>query len=63
MLENARGETVATAAVSYSDLQNVKGTFTAGAVEPGEYTLAVYTRSGMGEEYGVRNAKRKVTVK
>ena len=63
VLENEKGETVATAAISYSDLQNVKGAFTAGAAEPGEYTLCVYTRSGMGEEYGVRCAKRKVTVK
>ena len=63
VLENDKGETVATASVSYSDLQNVKGAFTGAAVEPGEYTLCVYTRSGMGEEFGVRCAKRKVTVK
>ena len=62
VLENAKGEAVATATVSYSDLQNVKGVFTAAAVEPGEYTLAVYTRSGMGEEYGVKKATRKVAV-
>ena len=62
VLENEKGETVATAAISYSDLQNVKGAFTAGAAEPGEYTLCVYTRSGMGEEYGVRKATRRVRV-
>ena len=32
------------------------------ALEPGEYTLKVCTRSGMGEGFGVRSATRKVTV-
>ena len=38
--------------ISYSDLQNVKAAF-AVAPEPGDYTLAIYTRSGMGGEFGV----------
>ena len=63
VLENDKGETVATASVSYSDLQNVKGVFEGVEIEPGEYTLCVYTRSGMGDEYGVKKATRKVTVK
>ena len=49
------------AAVSYSDLQNVKAAF-AVAPEPGDYTLAVYTRSGMGAEFGVKKVTRKVRV-
>ena len=50
------------AEITYSDLQNVKAKLTA-ALPAGEYTLAVYTRSGMGEEFGVKKATRKVTVK
>ena len=48
--------------ITYSDLQNVKVVFE-GSVEPGTYTIAVYTRSGMGGEYGVKRATRKVVVK
>ena len=62
-LETSKGELIAKATVSYSDLQNVKGVFEGVEIEPGEYTLAVYTRSGMGDEYGVKKATRKVTVK
>ena len=47
--------------IEFSDLQNVKAKL-ADALEPGEYTLKVYTRSGMGEGFGVRTATRKVTV-
>ena len=47
--------------ITFSDLQNVKAKL-ADALEPGEYTLKVYTRSGMGEGFGVRTATRKVTV-
>ena len=32
------------------------------ALPAGEYTLKVYTRSGMGEAFGVHVATRKVTV-
>ena len=62
-LLDGKGEVVAKAEISYSDLQNVKGVFEGVEVEAGEYTLAVFTRSGMGEEYGIRKATRKVTVK
>ena len=61
-LLDGKGEVVAKAEISYSDLQNVKGVFEGVEVEAGEYTLAVFTRSGMGEEYGVKKATRKVTV-
>ena len=62
-LLNDMGTVIAKAMLSYSDLQNVKGTFEGVEVEPGEYTLAVYTRSGMGDAFGVKSATRKVTVK
>ena len=61
-LLDGKGEVVAKAEISYSDLQNVKGVFEGVEVEAGEYTLAEFTRSGMGEEYGVKKATRKVTV-
>ena len=48
--------------IVYSDLQNVKAKLAA-ALPAGAYTLCVYTRSGMGDEFGVRKATRKVTVK
>ena len=62
-LLNDMGTVVARAEISYSDLQNVKGVFEDVEVEPGEYTLAVFTRSGMGDAFGVKSATRKVTVK
>ena len=62
-LLNDMGTVIAKAMLSYSDLQNVKGTFEDAEVEPGEYTLAVFTRSGMGDAFGVKSATRKVTVK
>jgi len=59
-LANARGvETKAE--ITFSDLQNVKAHL-ATALEPGEYTLKVYTRSGLGDQFGVRTATRRVTV-
>ena len=59
-LVNARGlETKAE--IEFSDLQNVKAHL-ATALEPGEYTLKVYTRSGLGDQYGVHVATRKVQV-
>ena len=48
--------------VTYSDLGNVKAQLTA-ALTAGEYTLKVYTRSGLGDEFGVKVATRKVTIK
>ena len=62
-LLNDMGTVVCKATLSYSDLQNVKGTFEGVEVEPGEYTLAVYTRSGMGDAFGVKSATRKVVVR
>ena len=50
------------AEIEYSDLQNVKAKMAA-ALPAGEYTLCVYTRSGMGDEFGVKKTTRKVTVK
>lgn len=47
--------------VTFSDLQNVKAALPE-ALEPGEYTLKVYTRSGLGAEYGVGVATRKVVI-
>ena len=49
------------AVVSYSDLQNVKAAF-AVAPEPGDYTLAIYTRSGLGADFGVKKVTRRVVV-
>lgn len=48
--------------ITYSDLQNVKAKL-ASALTAGDYTLKVYTRSGLGSEFGVKCATRKVTVK
>ena len=49
------------AEISYSDLQNVRAKLAA-ALPAGEYTLVVRTRSGMGEDFGVRTVTRKVVV-
>ena len=57
----ADGSVAGTAEIAYSDLQNVKARLTA-PIAAGEYTLAVHTRSGMGPEFGVRVATRKVVV-
>ena len=55
------GTIVAKAEIVYSSLQLVRCKF-AQAVEKGAYTLAVFTRSGMGGEYGVKSATRKITI-
>ena len=55
------GMLVAKAEIVYSSLQLVRCSF-GEAVEAGSYTLAVYTRSGMGEAYGVKSATRKITI-
>ena len=47
--------------IEFSDIQNVKARLAA-ALPAGQYTLKVYTRSGLGEEFGVRTATRRVTV-
>ena len=49
------------AEITFSDLQNVKAHL-ALALAPGEYTLKVYTRSGLGDQFGVHVASRKVVV-
>ena len=49
------------AAITFSDLQNVKAQFAA-APAPGAYTLKVYTRSGLGEAFGVKCATRRITI-
>ena len=60
-LADARG-TETRAAITFSDLQNVKARLES-ALPAGEYALKVYTRSGLGDEYGVHVATRKVSVK
>ena len=47
------------AEITFSDLQNVKAHL-ASSLLAGEYTLKVYTRSGLGDQFGVRVASRKV---
>ncbi len=59
-LVDARGAETR-AAITFSDLQNVKARLES-ALPAGEYALKVYTRSGLGDEYGVHVATRKVTV-
>ena len=49
------------AEITFSDLQNVKAQL-ASALPAGEYTLKVYTRSGLGDEFGVHVASRKAVV-
>ena len=49
------------AEITFSDLQNVKAHLES-ALLAGEYTLKVYTRSGLGDEFGVHVASRKITV-
>ena len=49
------------AEITFSDLQNVKAHL-ASALLAGEYTLKVYTRSGLGDQFGVHVATRKIVV-
>ena len=49
------------AEITFSDLQNVKAHL-ASPLLAGEYALKVYTRSGLGDQFGVHTASRKVTV-
>ena len=49
------------AEITFSDLQNVKARL-ASSLLAGEYTLKVYTRSGLGDQFGVHVASRKITV-
>lgn len=50
------------AEVTYSDLGQTKAKFTE-APEAGTYTLVVATRCGLGTEFGVVTAERKITIK
>ena len=47
--------------IEFSDIQNVKAHL-ASALPAGQYTLKVYTRSGLGDEFGVKCATRRVTI-
>ena len=49
------------AEITFSDLQNVKAHL-ASSLLAGEYTLKVYTRSGLGDQFGVHVATRKISV-
>ena len=49
------------AEITFSDLQNVKARL-ASSLLAGEYTLKVYTRSGLGDQFGVHVASRKIVV-
>ena len=49
------------AEITFADLQNVKAHL-ASSLLAGEYTLKVYTRSGLGDQFGVHVASRKVVV-
>ena len=49
------------AEITFSDLQNVKAHL-ASSLLAGEYTLKVYTRSGLGDAFGVHVATRKISV-
>ena len=49
------------AEITFSDLQNVKAHL-ASSLLAGEYTLKVYTRSGLGDQFGVHVASRKIVV-
>ena len=49
------------AEIAFSDLQNVKAHLAA-ALPAGEYTLKVYTRSGLGDQFGVHVAARRIAV-
>ena len=49
------------AEITFSDLQNVKAHL-ASSLLAGEYTLKVYTRSGLGDQFGVHVASRRITV-
>ena len=59
LVDDAGAETKAS--ITFSDLQNVKAQLAA-ALPAGGYTLKVYTRSGLGSEFGVKCATRKVTI-
>ena len=49
------------AEIAFSDLQNVKAHLES-PLPAGEYTLKVYTRSGLGDQFGVHVAARRIAV-
>ena len=53
--------TLVKAEIVSSDLNTVKAAF-GSALEAGEYTLVVATRSGLGDEFAVKTATRKVRI-
>ena len=53
--------TLTKAEIVSSDLNTVKAAF-ASALEAGEYTLVVATRCGLGEDFGVKTATRKIKI-
>lgn len=57
----AANGTLVKAEIVSSDLNTVKAAF-ASALEAGEYTLVVATRSGLGDEFAVKTATRKVRI-
>ena len=61
---NDSGTVVAVGEISVSELQVVECHLDAAHLPPaGEYTLTVRTRAGLGEEFGVAVATRKITFK
>ena len=54
--------TLTKAAITHSDIGNVKAALTS-APAAGRYTLVVATRCGLGSEFAVVEARRKITVK
>ena len=53
--------TLVKAEIASSGLNTVKAAF-GSPLEAGEYTLVVATRSGLGEEFGVKTATRKIRI-
>ena len=53
--------TLTKAEIISSGLNTVKAAF-GSSLEAGEYTLVVATRSGLGEEFGVKTATRKIRI-
>ena len=58
----AKDGTLTKAEITSSELDTVKAAFPT-ALAAGEYTLVVATRSGLGDEYGIAEATRKITIK
>ena len=61
-VENDETGEVIPCVITFSDIGTVKAKLSA-AGDAGEYTLKLKTRCGLGENFGVKTATRKVTVK